>query len=66
MNGDKRFVSRACWVIPVVMAWFLFVVFTITIGVVDKYRILLFLPFLALVLLIYASYEYGKWYSSKD
>ena len=65
MSDDyKRIINGSCWIIPVVISWLLISVFTVTIGAVDDYPILLVLPVVAFVLLFYASYEYGKWYSS--
>lgn len=68
MNDDyKRAVNSIRWIVPVVICWFLISIFTVTIGAVGDYPVLLALPIVAFVLLFYASYEYGKWYpSNKD
>lgn len=65
MNDDKRFVNSSCWVVPVVIAWVLAIVFTLFIPVVDEYHILLVLPVGFFLLLFYGSFQYGRWGASK-
>lgn len=65
MNNDG--VKKClCWIIPVVVAWILMVIFTILIPSIGKYPVILVLPVGFFLLLFYGSYQYGRWYSSKS